>query len=177
MGSLSTAFLSIGSNKGDKTANLHLAIACLDTHEQIQVSAVSKFYKTQPQNFSDQDWFVNAAVKICCSTADPLALLTMLKQIESCMDKQGKPFRFGPRKIDLDIIYFDDRVLKTDEIEIPHPRMHERHFVLRPMCDIDPGAIHPVFSMTTEALFRKIEKQKDQVVIPLDEEETGEVFY
>ncbi len=174
---LSSAFLSIGSNKGDKAANLHLAIACLDTHDQIQVEAVSQFYKTQPQNFADQDWFVNAAVKIQCSTHDPLILLGMLKQIESCMDKQGKPFRFGPRKIDLDIIYFDDQVMKTPEIEIPHPRMHERHFVLRPMCDIDPQAVHPVSGLTTAELLQKIDKHRDQAVIPLDEEETREVFY
>lgn len=171
MPDVSTAVLSIGSNKGDKPANLHLAIACLDTHEQIEVMAVSRFYKTQPQNFVDQDWFVNAAVKIRCRTSDPLALLNMLKQIESSMDKQGKSFRFGPRKIDLDIIYFDDRIMKTPEIEIPHPRMHERHFVLRPMCDIDPGAVHPVLGLTTQALFNQIETQENQAVIPLDEEE------
>jgi 2-amino-4-hydroxy-6-hydroxymethyldihydropteridine diphosphokinase len=173
----STAFLSIGSNKGDKPANLHLAIACLDTHEKIEVAAVSRFYKTRPQDFSDQDWFVNAAVKIICKTSDPLELLKMLQQIESALDKKGKPFRFGPRKIDLDIIYFEDLVLKTDEIQIPHPRMHQRHFVLRPMCDLDPEAIHPVSGLTTKELLREITKQQDQEVIPLDEEETSEVFY
>jgi 2-amino-4-hydroxy-6-hydroxymethyldihydropteridine diphosphokinase len=171
MPDFSTAVLSIGSNKGDKPANLHLAIACLDTHEQIQVIAVSRFYKTQPQNFVDQDWFVNAAVKIRCCTSEPRELLNMLKQIESSMDKQGKSFRFGPRKIDLDIIYFDDRIMKTPELEIPHPRMHERHFVLRPMCDIEPGTVHPVLGLTTQALFNQIETQENQAVIPLDEEE------
>lgn len=177
MSDFSSALLSIGSNKGDKAANLHLAIACLETHEQIKVMAVSKFYKTQPQNFADQDWFVNGAVKIQCRTTDPLVLLRMLKQIESIMDKQGKPFRFGPRKIDLDIIFFDDRIMKTPEIEIPHPRMHERHFVLRPMCDIDPGAVHPVSGLTMAEMLEKVDKHKDQAVIPLDEEEEGEVFY
>lgn len=171
MPDFSTAVLSIGSNKGDKPANLHLAIACLDTHEQIEVIAVSRFYKTQPQNFVDQDWFVNAAVKIRCRTSEPRELLKMLKHIESSMDKQGKSFRFGPRKIDLDIIYFDDRIMKTPELEIPHPRMHERHFVLRPMCDIEPGTVHPVLGLTTQALFNQIETQENQAVIPLDEEE------
>lgn len=173
MTDVSTAMLSIGSNKGDKPANLHLAIACLDTHEQIEVLAVSRFYKTQPQNFVDQDWFVNAAVKIQCRTSDPETLLKMLKQMESHIDKQGKSFRFGPRKIDLDIIYFNDLVVKTPELEIPHPRMHERHFVLRPMCDIDPGAVHPVLGLTTQALFNQIETQENQAVIPLDEEEVN----
>jgi 2-amino-4-hydroxy-6-hydroxymethyldihydropteridine diphosphokinase len=171
MTDLSTAVLSIGSNKGDKPANLHLAIACLDTHEQIEVVAVSRFYRTQPQNFVDQDWFVNAVVKISCRTPNPEELLKMLKQIEFHIDKQGKQFRFGPRKIDLDIIYFNDLIVKTPKLEIPHPRMHERHFVLRPMCDIDPGAVHPVLGLTTQALFNQIETQENQAVIPLDEEE------
>ncbi len=167
----STALLSIGSNKGDKAANLHLAIACLDIHEDIDVVSVSRFYKTQPQNYADQDWFVNAAVKIRCRTTDPLVLLKLLKQIESSMDKQGKPFRFGPRKIDLDIIYFEDQVFQTSELEIPHPRMHERQFVLRPMCDIDPKAVHAVLGLTIEELFNQIKTQENQAVIPLDEEE------
>lgn len=166
-----TAYLSIGSNKGDKAANLHLAIACLDVHPSLQVTAVSRFYKTQPQNFIDQDWFVNAAVKIQSDTSDPLVLLTILKQIETQMDKQGKSFRFGPRKIDLDIIYFADMVLKTDALEIPHPRMHERSFVLQPMCDIGPGVIHPVSKMTTRELLKQIEKQENQAVIVLDKED------
>ncbi|MCA1793265.1 MAG: 2-amino-4-hydroxy-6-hydroxymethyldihydropteridine diphosphokinase [Desulfotignum sp.] len=167
----STAFVSIGSNKGDKVANLHLAIACLDTHPLLQVTAVSRFYKTQPQNFANQDWFVNGVVKIDIDSPDPMVLLTVLKQIETQIDKQGKAFRFGPRKIDLDIIYFADMVVKTKNLEIPHPRMQERCFVLQPMCDIGPAVIHPVLQTTTQALLQKIEKQENQAVIALDEED------
>jgi len=161
------AYLSIGSNKGEKKENLFQAIERLASHDYIKVMDVSSFYKTQPQNFEDQDWFVNAAVKVETS-AEPMELLDILKQIEVSLDKEGKAFRFGPRKIDLDIIYFDEKVLKTDRLEIPHPRMQERCFVLRPMCDIGADTIHPVLDKTPGQLLTIIEKHENQKVILLD---------
>ncbi len=167
MGTLFTAYLSIGSNKGDKRENLNQAIDCLNHHKQIRVTGVSSFYRTQPQNFEDQDWFVNAALKIE-TPAEPGELLEILKEIENLLDKEGKAFRFGPRIIDLDIILFQDMVLKTDDLEIPHPRMPERCFVLRPMCDIGANIIHPVLNKTLAQLLKRIEKQTSQEVILLD---------
>ena len=171
-----TVFLSIGSNKGEKSDNLNKAIHCLTDHNLIRVVAVSSFYKTQPQNFEDQDWFVNAAVKIE-TQAEPEELLVILKQTEQSLDKQGKTFRFGPRIIDLDIIYFQNRVFKTDHLEIPHPRMQERCFVLRPMCDIGADIIHPVLGKTPEQLLKIIEKQTRQEVILLDQGVKDEILY
>lgn len=165
---MAVAYLSIGSNKGDKKANLDLAISSLNGHDAIRVTAVSDFYRTQPQNFQDQDWFVNAALEIDTDFSDPVDLLAVLKDIENRLDKDGKAFRFGPRKIDLDIIYFEDRVMKTEILELPHPRMHERCFVLRPMCDIGAATIHPVLEKTPAELLKNIEKLEDQAVIPLD---------
>jgi 2-amino-4-hydroxy-6-hydroxymethyldihydropteridine diphosphokinase len=167
MAALFTAYLSIGSNKGDKKENLNLAIDCLEHHPLIRIVAVSSFYKTQPQNFEDQDWFVNAALKIE-TQAQPEELLDILKQIEHSLDKEGKAFRFGPRIIDLDIVYFQDRVVKTAHLDIPHPRMQERCFVLRPMCDIGADTLHPVLDKTPEQLLKIIEKQTSQKVILLD---------
>lgn len=163
------AYLSIGSNKGDKKKNLEKAILLLKDHDKMDVMAVSCFYQTQPQNFTDQDWFVNAALKIS-TEFDPADLMAELKNLETCLDKTGKVFRFGPRVIDLDIIYYDDMTLKTDMLEIPHPRMHERCFVLIPMCDIAGSKIHPVFKKTPAQLLKNIEKQEAQKVILLDEE-------
>jgi 2-amino-4-hydroxy-6-hydroxymethyldihydropteridine diphosphokinase len=170
---LFTAYLSIGSNKGEKKENLIQAIESLGSHNMVKVIDVSSFYKTQPQNFADQDWFVNAALKVE-TMVKPLTLLEILKQIELSLDKEGKAFRFGPRKIDLDIIYFEDQVLKenlvlkTDCLEIPHPRMQERCFVLRPMCDIGADIIHPVLDKTPGQLLKIIEKHESQNVILLD---------
>lgn len=162
-----SVYLSIGSNIGNKKENLEKAIQCLENNETIQVKKISSFYKTEPQNFTDQDWFVNGALKIETSL-EPGALLTALKELECLLDKNGKPFRFGPRIIDLDIIFYDDIILKTDDLEIPHPRMHERCFVLVPQCDIGADKIHPVLNLTSKDLLKKIEKQETQKVIPLD---------
>ena len=137
---------------------------------KIDVVNISCFYKTQPQNFTDQDWFVNAALKIKTGL-DPHALLRELKALEKDLDREGKAFRFGPRIIDLDIVYYDDLVLKTGPLEIPHPRMHERCFVLIPICDIGAHTIHPVLKLRSDELLKKIEKQETQKVILLDEED------
>ncbi|MFH2093294.1 MAG: 2-amino-4-hydroxy-6-hydroxymethyldihydropteridine diphosphokinase [Pseudomonadota bacterium] len=169
MEELHTVYLSIGSNMGDKRHNLETAISCLQAHEIIQVESVSGFYRTQPQNYIDQDWFVNAALKIQ-TTLMPEQLMAVLKALEKQMDKGGKAFRFGPRIIDLDIILYDDLVLKTPTLQIPHPRMHERCFVLIPLCDIGPSQVHPVFKLNLQVLLEKIEKQETQKVILLDEE-------
>lgn len=164
-----TVFLSIGSNVGDKRKNLDNAVALMDAHDHFEVLGVSPYYKTQPQNFADQDWFVNAGVKIV-TDLDPILLLDALKALEDKLDKDGKPFRFGPRVIDLDIVYFGSRVLKSSRLEIPHPRMHERCFVLVPLRDIGPETCHPLLGMTPDELLNQIEKQESQKVILLDKE-------
>ncbi len=171
-----TAYLSIGSNKGNKKENLSRAIQCLEKEDRIRVTGVSGFYRTAPQNYTDQDWFVNAALKVA-TLCGPEALLDLLKSIETVLDKDGKPFRFGPRVIDLDIIYFDTMELKTDRLELPHPRMHERCFVLKPLCDIAKDLAHPVLKLTTDELLQQIKTDEDQAVIPLAQEEPNEIFY
>ncbi|MBU8850305.1 MAG: 2-amino-4-hydroxy-6-hydroxymethyldihydropteridine diphosphokinase [Desulfobacterales bacterium] len=163
------AYLSIGSNIGDKKLNLENAITLLHKPNKIAVAGVSSFYKTQPQNYTDQDWFVNAALKIKTSLP-PHELLDVLKAVEKDLDKDGKLFRFGPRIIDLDIIYYDDLILKTELLEIPHPRMHKRCFVLIPICDIGAHTIHPILNLRSDELLTKLEKQETQKVIPLDKE-------
>jgi len=163
-------YLSIGSNIGDKKQNLKNAITRLHKLNKIEVIEVSSFYKTQPQNYTDQDWFVNAALKIK-TLLGPQELLSVLKIVEKDLDKDGKSFRFGPRVIDLDIIYYEDLILKTKPLEIPHPRMHERCFVLIPICDIGAHTIHPVLKCRSDELLKKIEKQETQKVILLDKED------
>ncbi|WP_299981545.1 2-amino-4-hydroxy-6-hydroxymethyldihydropteridine diphosphokinase [Desulfobacula sp.] len=162
-------YLSIGSNIGNKKKNLKNAINLLRNHDKIDVAGASPFYKTQPQNYTDQDWFVNAALKIK-TLLDPQELLAVLKAVEKDLDKDGKPFRFGPRIIDLDIIYYDDLILKTEHLGIPHPRMHKRCFVLIPICDIGAHTIHPVLNLRSDELLKKLEKQETQKVIPMDKE-------
>lgn len=162
--------MSIGSNRGEKKKNLDEAVTRLAGHEGIKVVSVSSFYMTEPQNFKDQDWFLNAVLKIKTELC-PEDLLVVLKELEKSLDKDGKAFRFGPRTIDLDIIYYDNLVLKTGDLEIPHPRMHERCFVLVPLCDIGPEEIHPVLKLRSDELLKKIELQDTQKVMLLKEGE------
>lgn len=164
-----TAYLSIGSNKGDTAGNLDRAVAVLKTREHIRLKTVSGRYKTAPQNYRDQDWFLNAALEIeTCLT--PKDLLRELKHIEGELDPEGKAFRFGPRIIDLDIVLYGDRVLETPELEIPHPRMHERCFVLKPLCDISGEILHPVLNKSVKTLLTQINTKENQEVIPLEQE-------
>ena len=163
------AYLSIGSNIGDKKKNLNEAAVLLNSHDKIEVLSISSFYKTEPQNFIDQDWFVNAALKIK-TVLNPEDLIAVIKNLEKDLDKDGKPFRFGPRIIDIDIVYYDNLVLKTRHLEIPHPRMHERCFVLTPICDIGAHTIHPVLNLRSDELLKRLEKQETQKVILLEQE-------
>jgi 2-amino-4-hydroxy-6-hydroxymethyldihydropteridine diphosphokinase len=174
--SLTPVYLSIGANKGNKIANIGLAIKRLGETEGIVIAALSKFYRTSPQNYTDQDWFVNAAVKI--NTAySPEQLLDVLQTIEKEQDRDGKAFRFGPRRIDLDIVFYGQRVVNTTTLVIPHPRMHERLFVLKPLCDIDNNLVHPVNGLTVGELYEQIKTDKGQAVIAMAKEETREIFY
>ncbi len=159
-----TVFISIGSNLGSKHENCLAGIKRVDLLPDTRVVSVSSFYKTEPVDFLDQDWFVNGALKIE-TRLDPAALLTALKAIEQELGQFEKSVRFGPRILDLDIILFDQKILDTDHLTIPHPRMHKRCFVLRPLCDIGANSVHPVIGRSTKELLMEIENDPDQKVV------------
>ncbi len=165
------AFLSIGSNIGNKRENLSAAIKCLKEYDKIDVLIVSPFYKTEPVDYIDQDWFVNAVIKIETVLA-PAALLTALKKIEKKLKQGKKKLRFGPRIIDLDIIYYGDSIIDTDKLVIPHPRMHKRCFVLKPLCDIESKIIHPILKLKPDelliTLLENINNKDNQEVVLLN---------
>ncbi len=150
-----TAIISIGSNLGDKLDNCRRAIDALNAPSQTVVTACSRFYKTEPVDYLDQDWFVNAAVRIT-TRRDAHALLGVLKAIQRQAGRRDGPVRFGPRIIDLDIIFYGETVMATPELVIPHPRMHKRRFVLQPICDIDPAIVHPVLKENVRTLLDRL---------------------
>jgi 2-amino-4-hydroxy-6-hydroxymethyldihydropteridine diphosphokinase len=154
------AFISIGSNMGNKPANCRNAIVTLQGTGVGKVIAQSKFYCTEPVDYIDQDWFLNAAIKIE-TPLEPLELLTALQQIQKAGGRERGGIRFGPRLIDLDIIFYDDLTFEDERLMIPHPRMHKRRFVLQPICDIDPQIVHPVFKQSVSQLIEQI-KDNDQ---------------
>ena len=151
-----TAFISIGSNLGDKVGNCRSAIEALSRLEATDVVDKSPFYKTAPVDYLDQDWFVNVAVKVTTGLG-PLRLLEQLQEIQRRAGRVKDPIRFGPRIVDLDIIFYDDAIIETTGLVIPHPRMHKRAFVLRPICDIDPQLVHPVIQRRVQDLLNDLE--------------------
>ena len=157
-----TAYISVGSNLGHKLENCRKAIIALTSCGKCDLIDQSLIYQTEPVDYEDQDWFVNYAVKIE-TTLDPFSLLDTLKSIERNAGRTGDTVRFGPRVIDLDIILYDAMVVNTINLEIPHPRMHKRRFVLKPICDIDPDIIHPVFKQTMQALLEKIDTKGQRI--------------
>ena len=165
---LSIAYISVGSNLGDKTANCGRGLDMLNMRSDTRVTAISKTYRTAPVGFLDQDWFVNLAVKVE-TRLDPFQLLSVLQDIQMHLGQGVKTVRFGPRLLDLDILLFDLRIIKSQELTLPHPRMHHRRFVLRPLCDIDPGIVHPVFNEKVQVLLDNLNPGEQKIeAMPAD---------
>lgn len=133
-------YLSLGTNLGKRPANLRQAISLLPP--QMTVKAKSKVYETPPWGYTDQENFLNQVVK-ATTYLEPELLLKHIKRMEIAMGRKAT-FKYGPRLIDIDILFYDDEVLETPALTIPHPHLHERGFVLLPMMDIAPDLIHPV---------------------------------
>jgi 2-amino-4-hydroxy-6-hydroxymethyldihydropteridine diphosphokinase len=134
------AYIGIGSNVGNKAYQCERAISEILKVDRHKLLAKSSFFKTQPIGYTSQDWFVNGVIKIE-TDLEPLDLLRVLKTIELHLGRT-ETFRWGPRTIDLDILLFDDSEIKTEDIEIPHPRLHERQFVLIPLAEINRDLVH-----------------------------------
>jgi 2-amino-4-hydroxy-6-hydroxymethyldihydropteridine diphosphokinase len=141
-------YLALGTNLGHREDNLREALQKLPP--EVEISTVSRLYETSPAYVLDQPAFLNIVVK-GQTALSPTDLLVYLKQIETQIGRE-KTIRYGPRKIDLDIIFYDGLILNTPDLVIPHPRMAERGFVLRPLADIAAGFVHPVLKQTVAEL-------------------------
>jgi 2-amino-4-hydroxy-6-hydroxymethyldihydropteridine diphosphokinase len=145
-----TAYLSLGSNLGDRTANLREALRRL---EQLgAISAVSSIYETEPVEVEGpQSWFLNCVVALETELL-PRQLLARTMALEEAMGRRRQGERKGPRTLDIDIVLFGDAEVHEPGLEIPHPAMHRRRFVLEPLAEISPGILHPVFKRTVAQL-------------------------
>ncbi len=147
-------YLSIGSNLGDKKEHLDLAVRRLGESADVQVMSVSDYIVTAPVGYTSQDDFLNAAVYIRTVLA-PDALLALIHEIED-MDGRTRDIHWGPRTIDIDIILYDDMIMRTDNLTIPHPEAADREFVLKPLSQIAPDVIHPVIGQTVGEIYEKM---------------------
>jgi len=146
---METVFLSLGSNIGDRAANLEAAIAAL-SGAGIRVSKVSSFYETEPVDYLQQDWFLNCVVE--GETELPaVTLLARLREIETRMGSK-KVIAKGPRILDIDILLYGDETIATPELQVPHPRMTQRRFVLVPLAEVAPDVTHPSWRGTVKEL-------------------------
>ncbi len=134
-------FLSLGTNLGNRKRNLALVRSLLE-EKGVKIIRASSVYRTEPVDVSDQPWFDNQVVEVDAEV-DPLALLNLVKAIERKL-KRVPAFDKGPRTIDIDILLAGDRVVRTRRLVIPHPRMTQRNFVLVPLREIAPQAVHPL---------------------------------
>lgn len=151
------AYISIGSNIGDKKKNIEESIERISNIKEIKVSKVSTLIKTKPWGMEDQDEFLNGAIEIK-TTLSPKELMQTLLKIEAEM-KRERILRWGPRIIDLDVIFYDDLISSDEEIILPHPRMEERTFVLEPLNEIAPYMLHPLKKKRVFQLLNDINAQ------------------
>jgi 2-amino-4-hydroxy-6-hydroxymethyldihydropteridine diphosphokinase len=148
-------YVALGGNLGDRTANLQAAINRLQAGGHLRVKALSPLYETAPVGYADQPDFLNMALEAETDLA-PLDLLAYLKEVETALGRQPN-FRNGPRPIDLDLIFYDDLALDEPTLQIPHPRLRGRGFVLKPLNDLAPDYVHPLYRLSVAQLLAEVD--------------------
>jgi len=156
-------FLSLGSNVGDRRANIARALAALKK-AKVKVLRSSSLYRTQPVGFAAQPWFHNRVVEVSADL-EPAELLALIKTIERALGRRPAR-RNRPRAIDIDILMAEGCLVKTRELFVPHPRMAERNFVLVPLLEIAPRAVHPLLKKSISELHKNTPDKSAVIKIP-----------
>ena len=148
-------YLGLGSNLGKRIKTLEEAVKSLKACENISVSKRSSYYETEPEGGPPQPRFINGVVEIE-TPLSPKELLSKIQEIEINLGRKREE-KWGPRTIDIDILLYDNCILQEEDLKIPHPMMHRRRFVLAPLSDIAPKAMHPVLNKTASEILKSLE--------------------
>ena len=150
-----TIYLALGANLGDREQNLRVALERIATF--VEITRVSSIYETEPWGVREQPWFLN----LVCAGSTPLSPVDLLRRVKKIENEMGRAegIRFGPRPIDIDILLYDRLIELSPALTIPHPRLHERAFVLVPLAEIAPNLIHPRLRVTIRALLARLESK------------------
>ncbi len=148
---MSRVFIGIGSNEGERLRHISRALAALGTTPGLRVVQLATLMESEPVGGPPQGAYLNTVAELDTSMA-PGGLLATLKAIERTLGRLPSTQRWGPRPIDLDLLLYDDRVVNEPDLSIPHPRLHERRFVLQPLAQLAPEVIHPVLRKTVTEL-------------------------
>lgn len=168
-GGMASFYIGLGSNI-EPERNLPAAVALL--RDKMHLTALSPVYRTPPWGVTEQADFLNA-VAAADSPLEPLALLDALQGIEAGLHRE-RSLRWGPRSIDLDLLCWGDLVLRHERLEIPHPRLHERAFALKPLCDLEPGWRHPLLGRSAADLLAQLDQSGiERVTLELDVEKSS----
>lgn len=152
-------YLALGSNLGEREQNLEIALHRLAA-SGLRIVQVSSIYETEPVGYRDQDWFLNMAAR-AETNLQPSQALQVIRQVETDLGRERKILN-GPRTIDIDILFWGGEVIDTPELTVPHPRLHERRFVLLPLADIGGRFVHPVMKISVQELLKEL-KSSEQV--------------
>jgi 2-amino-4-hydroxy-6-hydroxymethyldihydropteridine diphosphokinase len=157
---MNTVFLALGSNIENRKQHIEKAIVLL--REKINDITVAPLYETKPRYFENQNNFLNTVLS-GCTELEPQELLQFTKTVQKKVGRVER-FRNGPREIDIDILFYDNVVYKDEELEIPHPRLQERDFVLQPFSDINPDFSHPVLKKTIRELLDTLPEEQRSII-------------
>ncbi len=158
------AYIAIGSNLGNRELNLLQAIAEVGRLPESRVTALSSFYETSPVGTVAQDAFYNAVIRLS-TRLDARSLLISMLKIEDDIFKRVRTIHQGPRRMDLDLLLYGDRIINEENLVVPHPRLAERRFVLQPLCEIAPDLLHPLIGKSVHELLDSL--KSDETVVKL----------
>ncbi len=152
---MARVFIGLGSNQGDRFEHLSQAVQALGREAGVRMVAMAPILETQPVGGPPQGPYLNSVVEIETSLS-PIALLAALKKIEQHHGRQPSPVRWAPRPLDLDLLLYDARIIDAPALTVPHPRLHERRFVLEPLVQLAPELVHPVLQQSMSALLAQL---------------------